>query len=131
MNPNLMTPQRLDLPLVTNADRIVMTQWLDPETGEPIPIASAAMTLRFDQLPKTFDADGNVIPPAPPVYFAIDDIDETGFGDGIVRATVRSAIWAELDGRTGEWDLVAVSTDSLRACLLRGEFVCEEGITIP
>lgn len=129
MNPNLMTPKRLDLALFTNSDHLVVGRWVDPETGVPVAIYSAVLTLRFDQLAKTFDADGNVVPPPPPVVKVIDEIDDSGFPDGIVRAWVRAWIWPDLEGRTGEWDLLATDLAGGLCVLLRGEFVAEDGIS--
>ena len=41
-------PMRLDLSLRTNDDHVVPARWLHVDKVTPIPVTSAALTLRFD-----------------------------------------------------------------------------------
>lgn len=137
-------PFRLDLSMYTNDDRIVGVRWMLVGGETPIPITSAALTLRFDlpdddtweldpvtELPVAPDRQIHQIagttPGAPDGWF-----DSTRFPLGEALAVVSHNVWtAKVPPLRGTWDLVAVSVDNVKRVLARGEWVTQERADTP
>ena len=56
-------------------------------------------------------------------------IDADRYPDGQVVVTLPHGVWASSTGRSGNWDIVAISDTAVARCLIRGIFTCEEGVT--
>jgi hypothetical protein len=127
-------PAREDQSFRSNDDKIVGAIWYANDGVTPVVVTSAKLTLEFDT-PTPTDPSS----PAPSAQrHVIDsavsdpsngDIHGPSLAQGRVIVTVPHGIWSQYDTRTGNWDLVAVSNTGLHRCLLRGLFVCEEGVT--
>jgi hypothetical protein len=130
-------PVRVDLAFRDTDDQPVSVLYLRADMTTPIAVTSAVVTMRFD-LPDDdtwpLDPDGVPIEPARQTHtisggapgdaggWVVDD----GFADGQILFVVPHTMWATiLEPWSGRWDLVAVTVDSLRRQLARGEFVCE------
>lgn len=131
-------PIRMDLALFTNSDKTVGAIWLASDAITPVPVASAVLTLEFEQDPTTWDPDGNPVPPAAAERHVIDSTDPADpagyidgdlFATGAVVVTIPNGIWAGYTHRDGIWDLVALSTDGFRRTLIRGTFTATEGVS--
>ena len=53
----------------------------------------------------------------------------TGLELGQVMFIVPNGLWSTVTGRSGNWDVVALSTDGIRRQLVRGIFTVEQGVT--
>jgi hypothetical protein len=121
-------PAREDQSFRDNDDKIVGAIWYANDGITPVVVTSAKMTLEFDTLeaagtPQRHVIDSAVSDPAN------GDIHGPSLAQGRVIVTVPHGIWSQYDTRTGNWDLVAVSNTGLQRCLLRGLFICEEGVS--
>lgn len=117
-------PARKDLSFSTNSDRTVAVVWLASDGVTPVPVASAEMTLEFDlKPPDPLDE----IPP--PVVREVLDAELDGLAVGQILVVVPNGLWATVDERSGNWDIVALSVDGIRRQLVRGIFAVEEGVT--
>lgn len=132
------TPARQDLSLRDNDDKLVGAKWMKSDGTTPVTIASATLTFQSNLPPAEFDPDtGEPIPPPLPETVVITSttpndpagwFDATGFTQGIALATVPHALWDDIVIRTGIWDLVAFG-GGLHRCLVRGQFVVEDGVS--
>ena len=57
------------------------------------------------------------------------DAELDGLELGQVMVIVPNGLWSTVTGRSGNWDVVALSTDGIRRQLVRGIFTVEEGVT--
>ena len=53
-----------------------------------------------------------------------------GFELGQVMVIVPNGLWSTVAGRSGNWDIVALSTDGVRRQLVRGIFTVEQGVDV-
>ena len=122
-------PAREDLSFSTNSDRTVAVVWLASDGVTPVPVASAELTFEFDLPATTFDPDtGEPVPDPAPVREVLD-AEPDGFELGQVIVVVPNGLWSTVTGRSGNWDIVALSTDGIRRQLVRGIFTVEQGVT--
>lgn len=127
-------PVRLDLAMFTDDDKLIEAAWLVSDGVTPVAIATARMTMRFEPA-----LDPDTGEPLPADHHTIETTDPTdpggwidaaGLTYGVISVTVPHTLWTTIDGRRGTWDLVVVSTTTRQRCLMRGEFVAEEGISV-
>ena len=122
-------PAREDLSFTTNSDKTVAVVWLASDGTTPVPVANAELTLEFDLPVTTFDPDtGEPLPDPEPVR-EILDASTDGLEEGQIIVIVPNGLWSTVTGRSGNWDIVALSLDGIRRQLVRGIFICEEGVT--
>lgn len=131
-------PARRDLTFRTNDDKLVGVVWLASDGVTPVEIVNAMMTLVCD-VPPVYPA--HPITPSEPfvptrhIIETTDPSDPGGFIDadglllGQVLVLVPSGVWATIDERSGNWDIVALSATAVRRCLVRGIFIVEEGVS--
>jgi hypothetical protein len=116
-------PARKDLSFRTNSDHTVGVVWLASDGITPVPVATAILTLECDVKP----ADLGDPEPVPVVETI--DAEPDGLADGQVLVIVPNGLWSTITERSGNWDIVALSTVGVRRCLIRGIFTVEEGVT--
>ena len=125
-------PARKDLSFRTNSDKTWGVAWGKTD-GSPVPVMSAICTLEFDV---AYPTDLEPVPT--PVRHVIDStdpgdsagfIDADRYPDGVVLVTLPAGAWITLDGRSGNWDIQAVSDEGVVRVLERGIFTVEEGQT--
>ena len=122
-------PARKDLSFSTNSDRTVGVVWLASDGVTPVPVASAELTLEFDIQATLFDPDtGEPLPDPDPVRETLD-AELEGLALGQVLVIVPNGLWSTVTGRSGNWDIVALSTDGVRRQLVRGIFTVEQGVS--
>lgn len=121
-------PARKDLSFSTNSDKTVGVVWLASDGVTPVLVSSADLTLEFDIPATTFDPDtGDPLPDPDPVREVLDaELD--GLELGQVLVIVPAGLWSTVTERSGNWDIVALSTDGIRRQLVRGIFTVEEGV---
>ena len=123
-------PLRKDVTFYTNSDYPMGVVW-GTTAGTPVPVSSAELTLEFDIPPTTFDPDtGDPLPDPDPVREVLDpDLELGDFELGQVMFIVPNGLWATVTERSGNYDIVAMSTDGIRKQLRRGIFTVEQGVT--
>ena len=122
-------PARRDLSFSTNSDRTVAVVWLASDGITPVPVASAELTFEFDIQATLFDPDtGEPLPDPDPVRETLDaELDGLELGQVVV--VVPNGLWSTVTERSGNWDIVALSTDGVRRQLVRGIFTVEQGVS--
>ena len=57
------------------------------------------------------------------------DAELDGLELGQVLVVVPNGLWSTVSGRSGNWDIVALSVDGVRRQLVRGIFTVEQGVS--
>ena len=123
-------PLRKDVTFYTNSDYPLGVVWLASDEITPVPVASAELTLEFDLPATTFDPDTGEPEPDPAPVREVIDPDPTGDLElGQVMFIVPNGLWSTVTGRSGNYDVVALSIDGIRSQLRRGIFTVEQGVT--